>query len=68
MAIRKQWIHGATVGVDEDTGARLTDEEAGQRTERVVYGSPKEIRAELERLEEGLEKVMNVFNRRAEDA
>jgi len=46
--------------LDEDTGERLTDEEAGQRTERVVYGSPEQIRAELELLEEVLEKAGKV--------
>ena len=46
--------------LDEDTGERLTDEEAGQRTERAVYGSPEEIQAELELLEEVLEKASRV--------
>lgn len=46
--------------LDEDTGERLTNEEAGQRTERVVYGSPEEMRAELEFLEEVLEKARKV--------
>jgi ERCC4-related helicase len=50
--------------LDEDTGERLTDEEASQRTERVVYGSPDEIRAELELLEEVLEKARKVTPRR----
>ncbi|MCP4535875.1 MAG: DEAD/DEAH box helicase [Chloroflexi bacterium] len=50
--------------LDEDTGERLTDEEAGQRTERVVYGSPKEIQAELELLEDVLEKANKVTARR----
>jgi superfamily II DNA or RNA helicase len=50
--------------LDEDTGERLTDEEAGQRTERVVYGSPEEIQAELEFLEEVLEKARKVTARR----
>ncbi len=50
--------------LDEDTGERLTDEEAGQRTERVVYGSPEEMRAELELLEEVLEKARKVTPRR----
>ena len=50
--------------LDEDTGERLTDKEAGQRTERVVYGSPDEIRAELELLEEVLEKAQKVTPRR----
>ncbi len=46
--------------LDEDTGERLTDEEAGRRTERLVYGSPDEIRAELELLEEVLAKANKV--------
>jgi len=50
--------------LDEDTGERLTDEEAGQRTERVLYGSPEEIQAELELLEEVLEKAKKVTARR----
>jgi hypothetical protein len=50
--------------LDEDTGERLTDEEAGQRTERVVYGSADEIRAELELLEGVLEKAQKVTPRR----
>jgi len=50
--------------LDEDTGERLTDEEAGQRTERVVYGSLEEIQAELDLLEEVLEKAKKVTARR----
>ncbi len=50
--------------LDEDTGERLTDEEAGQRTERVVYGSPEEIQAELGLLGEVLEKAKKVTPRR----
>jgi superfamily II DNA or RNA helicase len=46
--------------LDEDPGERLTDEEAGQRTERVVFGSPDGIRAELELLEEVLAKANKV--------
>ena len=46
--------------LDEDTGERLTDEEAGQRTERVVYGSPEEIQAELGQLEQVLAKANKV--------
>lgn len=46
--------------LDEDTGERLTDEEAGQRTERIVYGSPEELRAELHQLEEVLEEAKKV--------
>ena len=50
--------------LDEDTGERLTDEEAGQRTERVVYGLPEEIQAELDQLEEVLAKAEKVTPRR----
>jgi len=50
--------------LDEDTGERLTDEEAGQRTERVLYGSAEEIETELEHLEEVLEKARKVTPRR----
>ena len=31
--------------LDEDTGERLTDEEAGQRTERSLYGTTEQIQA-----------------------
>jgi len=50
--------------LDEDTGEWLTDEEAGQRTERVVYGSPEDTQAELELLEEVLAKARKVTPRR----
>ncbi|MBC7251084.1 MAG: DEAD/DEAH box helicase, partial [Anaerolineae bacterium] len=50
--------------LDEDTGEWLSDEEAGQRTERLVYGSSEEIRAELELLEEVLKKAEKVTPRR----
>jgi superfamily II DNA or RNA helicase len=50
--------------LDEDPGEWLTDEEAGQRTERVLYGSPQEIQAELELLEEVLDKAGKVTPRR----
>ncbi len=50
--------------LDEDTGERLTDEEAGQRTERLVHGSPEEIQAELNQLEEVLAKARKVTPRR----
>ena len=50
--------------LDEDTGERLTDEEAGQRTERVDYGSPEQIQAELDQLEEVLAKAEKVTSRR----
>jgi superfamily II DNA or RNA helicase len=46
--------------LDEDTGERLTDEEAGQRTERSVYGSPEQIQAELELVEQLLDKARKV--------
>jgi ERCC4-related helicase len=46
--------------LDEDTGERLTDEEAGRRTERLVYGSPQQIRAELRHLEDVLDKAEKV--------
>ncbi len=47
--------------LDEDTGERLTDEEAGERTERVVYGrSLEQIRAELEQLEQVLARADKV--------
>jgi len=47
--------------LDEDTGERLTDEEAGERTERVVYGrSPEQIRAELAQLEQVLDRADRV--------
>jgi len=50
--------------LDEDTGERLTDEEAGQRTERAIYGSAEEIERELELLEEVLAKAQKVTPRR----
>jgi len=50
--------------LDEDTGERLSDEEAGQRTERVVFGAPQEIEAEMELLEAVLEKADKVTARR----
>jgi ERCC4-related helicase len=46
--------------LDEDTGERLTDEEAGRRTERLVYGSPQQIWAELSHLEDVLAKAEKV--------
>ncbi|MFW6115918.1 MAG: helicase-related protein, partial [Chloroflexota bacterium] len=46
--------------LDEDTGERLTDEEAGRRTERLVYGSPQQIRAELNHLEAVLDKAERI--------
>ena len=33
--------------LDEDTGERLSDEEAGRRMERAAYGTPEAIREEL---------------------
>jgi len=50
--------------LDEDTGERLTDEEAGERTERVVYGSSEQIREELALLEQVLERAEKVTPRR----
>lgn len=50
--------------LDEDTGERLTDEEAGQWAERVVYGLPEEIQVELKQLEEVLAKAQKVTPRR----
>ena len=46
--------------LDEETGERLTYEEAGRRTERLVYGSPEQIRAELRHLEDVLDKAEKV--------
>jgi len=50
--------------LDEDPGERLTDEEANLRTERLVYGTPEDIQAELALLEEVLEKAHKVTPRR----
>ncbi len=50
--------------LDEETGERLTDEEAGRRTERLIYGSPEQIRAELAHLEEVLSRAEKVTPRR----
>jgi len=46
--------------LDEDTGERLTGEEAGRRTERLVYGSARQIEAELNHLEEVLYKAKRI--------
>jgi superfamily II DNA or RNA helicase len=46
--------------LDEDPGERHTDEEAGQRTERQIYGSPEQTEAELEQLETVLKKAEKV--------
>jgi hypothetical protein len=46
--------------LDEDTGERLDGEEAGRRTERLVYGSPQQIRAELNHLEDVLYKAKRI--------
>ncbi|NLE99979.1 MAG: DEAD/DEAH box helicase [Anaerolineales bacterium] len=46
--------------LDESTGDLLSDEEAGQRTERTVHGSPEQVRAELALLESVLEKAERV--------
>jgi hypothetical protein len=50
--------------LDEDPGEWLTDEEAGQRTERALYGLPEEIQTGLELLEEILDKAGKVTPRR----
>ena len=50
--------------LDEDTGERLSDEEAGQRTERILYGTAEQIQAEIELLEEVLDKAEKVTPRR----
>ena len=46
--------------LDEDTGERLTGEEVGRRTERTIYGSPAQLRAELEHLDVVLAKAKKV--------
>jgi hypothetical protein len=46
--------------LDEDTGERLTGEEAGRRTERLVHGTPQQIEAELDLLEDVLYKAKRV--------
>lgn len=43
--------------LDEDTGERVSDEEAGQRAERALYGPPDAIRRELEQLEAVIQKA-----------
>ncbi len=50
--------------LDADTGEWLTEEEVGLRTERVLYGTPEAIRAELAMLEAVLEKADKVTPRR----
>ncbi|MBN1954820.1 MAG: DEAD/DEAH box helicase [Anaerolineae bacterium] len=50
--------------LDEDTGERLSDEEAGQRVERVIYGSVEALRDELALLEEVLAKARRVTPQR----
>ena len=50
--------------LDEDTGEWLTEEEAGLRTERAVYGSPEMLRAELALLETVLGHAEKVTPRR----
>jgi len=58
-------LHVARANVlDEDTGERLSDEEAGQRTERLVYGSPQQLRVELDQLEAVLAKADKVTPKR----
>ncbi len=46
--------------LDEDTGERLDDEEVGERTERLAYGSSAQIREELALLEDLLAKAEKV--------
>lgn len=46
--------------LDEDTGERVPDEEAGRRAERAAYGPPEAIREELDELERVLEKASKV--------
>ena len=50
--------------LDEDTGEWFTEEEAGQRTERTVFGTPELLRAELALLETVLERAERVTPRR----
>ncbi|MBN1485503.1 MAG: DEAD/DEAH box helicase, partial [Chloroflexia bacterium] len=50
--------------LDEDTGERLDEEEAGRRLEVATYGSPEQIRAELALLERVLAKAEKVSARR----
>jgi len=50
--------------LDEDTGERLTGEEVGRRTERTIYGSPEQLRAELEHLDVVLAKAKKVTSSR----
>lgn len=49
----------ATV-LDEDPGERLSEEEAGERTERAIYGPPELIRSELSELDQALEMAEKV--------
>ncbi|MBU0491456.1 MAG: DEAD/DEAH box helicase [Chloroflexi bacterium] len=50
--------------LDEDPGERLTDEEAGRRVERIPYGSPEAIQAELDELDQVLTLASRVTPRR----
>lgn len=50
--------------LDEDTGERHDEEEAGQRSERSAYGPPEAIRAELGLLEHVLDVAGQVTARR----
>jgi len=50
--------------LDEDTGERVNDEEAGQRVERGIYAPPQAIRAELDKLEHVLQVAEKVTPRR----
>src|SRR5215217_44559 len=48
--------------LDEDTGERVSDEEAGRRMERAAYGTPEAIREELKALE-GVEEAAKQVTR-----
>jgi SNF2 family DNA or RNA helicase len=50
--------------LDEDPGERLTDEEAGRRVERIPYGTPEAIQAELAELDQVLALANRVTPRR----
>jgi len=52
------------VVLDEDPGEWLDEEEAGQRTERAMYGSRAAVEAELAELEEVLARAERVTPRR----
>lgn len=46
--------------LDTDTGERIDEEEAGRRVERMLYGSPEAIDAELELIAKALEAARKV--------